>query len=285
MPSESTRPPRLDDVEPHDSDAAEAATVGAGVCAGSIIRRFLAVWAESPGPPPAARFFGASGLDRLSARLYRAAVAEFTVAEIANRAAGGGAVVHGLSRSGFDSVEDPPRDDVSHVIVSERGVFALTTVNPAGSPAWVSANSFIQDGVRMAHLRDAEFNALRLSQRLFERSGRRVEVVPAVVVANPRRLIVERRPGRVALLRPREVAPWLESYPPILAPDEIDQLARTTTAIASARSSEPSSFDDLLARFRAVHHELERASRKRIGWIAVGLLAVWVALVAVAGYL
>lgn len=285
MPSESTRTPRGEAAEATVEPGVSGRILGPGVRAGSSMRRFLDDWAEAPPRHPAARFVGASGLTRSSARLYRAAVAEFTVAQLAHRLADGGHVVHGLGRSGGEKVDEPPRDDVSHLVIGERGVFALTTVNPGGRSVWVSANSFVQDGVRMAHLRDAEFNALRLSQRLFERSGLRVEVVPAVIVADPRRLIIDRRPSRVALLRPREVERWIQSHPRILSSDETEQIARTAAAIASARSSDASSFDELLARFRDVHQHVERAARRRIGLVAVALLALWVGLVAVAGYL
>ena len=288
MPTESAPAERLGDLrderEVHPV-AAEQPRLGPGVRAGSSMSRFLEAWAETPPVPGLARLLGVSGLNRVTARLYRAALAEFSVAEVANRVAGDGHVVHGLNRSGAEHADDRPRDDVSHVIIGSRGVFALTTVNPCGSAVWVSANAYVQDGVRMAHLRDAEFNALRLAQRIFERSGRRVAVVPGIVVANPRRLIVDRRPTRVALLRPRDIAGWIEEHPRTLSPEEVEQIARTASAVASARSSEPESFDELLSRFREVHHGIDRAARRRISWVAVALLAVWVGIVAVAGYL
>src|SRR5690606_8214436 len=144
-------------------------------------------------------------------------------------------VVHGVNLCGdVGAGAEAPRDDVSHIVVSDRGVFAVTTVNPGGASVWVSANSFVHDGVRMAHLRDAEFNALRLSQKLYERSGLRVEVVPGVVVANPRRLIIDRRPLRVSVLRPREIRSWVESYPSTFSAEESDALAHAAGALGRA---------------------------------------------------
>jgi len=243
------------------------------------MRLFLDEWRLREVRGAVGRFFGASPLTSHSARFYRAAVAEFGVAELVGRLGEGWYVVHGVSlRGGDGSSREGPRDEVSHVVIGERGVFAFTVVNPEGGSVWVSGSAFVLDGERRAHLRDAEFNALRLSQRIFERSGRRAEVVPAVVVANPRRLIVDKRPQRVGLVRPSEIRSWVEANPVSLTPVEAELIARVASAIALASDSEP--FAEVFEEFGVVHTEVERASRRRVGWLAAGLVVAWFCLVA-----
>ena len=252
---------------------------GAVVHAGSRMRRFLSVWDNVTMPGLVGRIFGASPLPRGSGALYRDAVSEFTVAQIVGGLGAEWQVVHGPTLGGdAGNGVDTPRDEVSHIVVGDRGVFAVTTVNPGGGPVWVSANSFVHDGARMAHLRDAEYNALRLSQRLFEHCGLRVEVVPGVVVANPRRLIVDRHPRRVALLRPSQLTSWVSSHPPIFTAEESRAIARAAGALVRADDSLPLS--EVLARFGEAHTRVVHAGSRRIGWLALVLLALWVALVA-----
>lgn len=257
---------------------------GAAVRAGSSMRLFLDRWIPLPTQSFLARLFGVSPLPRESGSDYREASAEFSVTTLVSNLGDGWHVVHGVNLCGDATAEvEAPRDDVSHIIVNDRGVFALTTVNPDGASVWVSANSFVHDGVRMAHLRDAEFNALRLSQKLYERSGLRVEVVPGVVVANPRRLIIDRRPLRVSVLRPRELGSWVESYPSTLSIEESDALAHAAGSLG--RAGGPTPLAEVVEQFSEVHARVLRASRRRVGWIAVALLAVWFVLVAVSGLL
>ncbi|HRP99282.1 MAG TPA: hypothetical protein PK781_02330 [Terrimesophilobacter sp.] len=257
---------------------------GAAVRAGSNMRRFLSRWLPMPPPSFLGRLFGVSPLPRESGRDYREANAEYSVATIAASLGDDWHVIHGVNPCGESGVGTTlPRDDVSHVLIGERGVFALTTVNPGGASVWVSANSFVHDGARMSHLRDAEFNALRLSQKLYERSGLRVEVVPGVVVANPRRLIVDRRPQRVSVLRPREIASWVQSHPPIISGEESDALAHAANTLGRVGENPP--LAQVLERFGDVHALVNRAERRRVAWIAVTLLAVWFVLVAVSGWL
>src|SRR5690606_34508111 len=136
---------------------------GTGVRAGASIRSFLADVSPTPAQSRIARLFGMSPLTKTSDSLYRAAVAELMVAEIVSSLGNEWHVIHGIEVGDTDG-KNERRDDVSHLLAGPEGVFAITTVNLSGEPVWVAASVFIQDGVRMPHVRDAEFNALRLSQ-------------------------------------------------------------------------------------------------------------------------
>lgn len=266
-----------------ENDAADASPRPAVVRAGSSIRWFLDRWAPLGSPSWLGRLFGVSPLPRESGRDYREADTEFAVAERVGSLGDEWHVVHGMSLCGDAAAEvGPTRDDVSHVVIGERGVFAITVVNPSGLPVWLSAHSFVHDGVRMAHLRDAEYNALRLSQQLYERCGLRVEVMPGVVVANPRRLIIDRPPLRVAVLRPNDIASWVNAQSTTLSALEVGLVARTAHALAYLIDG--STLTDVLSLFGAIHERVRHARSRRVGWIALGLLAVWILLVAMMGW-
>lgn len=256
---------------------------GTVVRAGSGIRLFLDRWPPGDSPGWIGRLFGASPLPRASSRDYREAATEFAIAELLRGLGSEWRLAHGLTlRADGAGSAAAPRDDVGHVMVGDRGVFALTVVNPSGLSVWVSGHSFVHDGVRMSHLRDAEFNALRLSQKLYEHCGLRVEVIPGVVVANPRRLIIDRPPLRVAVLRPNEIVPWVNGHSRTLSVHEADVVAEAARMLV--QGADGSTLADLLTRFRDIRTRVLNARRRRIGWIALALLAGWMLLVAALGW-
>lgn len=270
--------PETTEVDPHPGGDRDEAPRGGAVRAGQAVRRFLDQWAPVATPGFLGRLFGFSPLAPHSGPHYREAATEHRVAEIIGELGDGWWVAHGISMCGDEAPAS--RDDISHVIIGDRGAFSLTVVNPEGRSAWVSGHAFVHAGVRMAHLRDAEFNALRLSQQLYEQCGVRAEVRPAVVVANPRRLIVDRPPPRVAVLRPRELTTWMRSHPVALSVEERAVLAGAAAALADGGES---GFARLLARFSELHHRVVQARHRRLWWLAAALTALWVGLVAATG--
>lgn len=256
---------------------------GFGLRALASIRAFVADPSALTTRSWIGRLFGASPVSRASQMLYRDAAAELTVADSLSSLGREWSVVHGVTLSA-EAVADPSRsrDEVSHVVAGPNGVFAITTVNAKGETVWVASSTFVHDGVRMPHLRDAEYNALRLSQQLYEVSGVRVEVVPVVVVANPRGLIINRAPRRVFVLTPTELVGWIRSHSTALAAKEFAAIGDAARALSArnAESFEPA--EASLDRFRAVRKTVRAARRARIAWVTLALVSGWVLLVMVA---
>ena len=238
------------------------------------------------------RVIGVSPIIRNSAVLYRHAIAELVVADTLGSLGAGWAIVHEIGLgAGTSSRAAQARDSISHVAVGANGVFAVTTVNVGGEPVWVASSAFVQGGVRMHHLRDAEYNALRLSQRLFELSGVRVEIMPAVVVATPRDLIINRAPRRVSVLTPSELVGWVRSHSSSVATDQLSAVASAAVKLAAVEAEAAStrvrgseSIDEGFDRMRRVRKVVHAARRVRIAWVAAGLVGVWVTIVSVALY-
>lgn len=251
-----------------------------GLRAFASIRLFVADPAALRARSWFGRLFGVSPVSRESRTLYRDGAAELVVADSVSALGDEWSVVHGIPMSGdASSITPRSRDDVSHLVAGPNGVFAITTVNARGESVWVASSTFVHDGVRMSHLRDAEYNVLRISQQLYEASGVRVEVVPAVVIANPRGLIINRAPRRVFVLTPGEVATWIRSHPSMLAGDELVAIADAARALAAVDTGSSESTEQVLDRFRAVRRHVSAARQARITWVTLALVSAWVLLV------
>ncbi|MBX3093914.1 MAG: NERD domain-containing protein [Cryobacterium sp.] len=273
-------------VKPGDVEAIaaapELAAQGFGLRALGSIRRFVADPKSLMTRSWLGRLFGASPVARASQVLYRDAAAELAVADSVSSLGREWGVVHAIAVSA-DAAADSSRsrDDVSHVVAGPNGVFAVTTVNARGETVWVASSTFVHDGVRMPHLRDAEYNALRLSQQLYEVSGVRVEVVPVVVVANPRGLIINRAPRRVFVLAPGEVVGWVRSQPAALVEKEFTAITDAARALRARDAASSEAADASLDRFRAIRKSVGSARRARIAWVTLALVSGWALLVVV----
>lgn len=270
---------------PSASNVTEMASSSSGVRTAAHILEFLADPARVRTASWIARFFGTSPIARESAALYRDAIAELAVADSVNSLGSGWRVIHDIDPGGDGSAHSSRvRDVISHLIVGANGVFAVTAVNVQGEPVWVASSGFVQGGVRMPHLRDAEYNALRLSQRLFELSGIRVEVIPAVVVATPRDLIINRPPRRVSVLTPSEVGAWVRSHSNTVGAEEAASIVGAARRLAANGDSAGESISDSFDRMRRVRTAVRSARRIRIAWVTAGLVGLWVVLVFVMMY-
>lgn len=270
-----------EDVEANAIDR-DLTAPGFGLRALASIRRFVADPQALTTRSWIGRLFGASPVSRASQNLYREATAEFAVADSLSSLGREWSVVHGVTMSGDAATNSSrSRDEVSHVVAGPNGVFAVTTVNARGEMVWVASSTFVHDGVRMPHLRDAEYNALRLSQQLYEVSGVRVEVVPVVVVSNPRGLIINRAPRRVVVLTPSEVVGWFRSHSATLAEKEFTVIADAARALSARHGFSSEDAGASLTRFRAIRKSVGSARRARIAWVTLALVSAWVLLVAV----
>lgn len=282
FPSPGAENVRSEDVEENAVDR-ELTAQGSGLRAFASIRMFVADPKALKARSWIGRLFGRSPISRASETLYREAAAELVVADSVTALGGGWSVVHGIAMSG-DATAQPSRsrDDVSHLVAGPKGVFAVTTVDARGETVWVASSTFVHDGVRMPHLRDAEYNALRLSQQLYEVSGVRVEVVPVVVVANPRGLIINRAPRRVLVLTPGEVGGWMRSHSSTLAVEEITVIVDAARVLSARSSISAEPAEASLSRFRAIRRRVGSARRARIVWLTLALVSGWVLLVVAA---
>ena len=75
--------------------------------------------------------------------------------------------------------------DIDHVVIGPGGVFTINTKNHSGQKVWVAGRTFMVNGQKQPHLRNAGHEAQRASRLLSAAAGFRVDVVPVIAVVDP----------------------------------------------------------------------------------------------------
>lgn len=167
-------------------------------------------------------------------------------------------------------------DDIDHLLIGRRGVFALLASPLRRGRAHGASPRAQRDALRASNLCRAYGAREAVAARLGVEVGHGVPVFAGVVLVGATRL--RRIEGDGApLLRRDEVARWLELHPRVLSDEEV----RRIVAAAQIRStwhfdeSEPDDQRELSRSFERLTAEVSGAARRRI---ALGLLGAALAL-------
>src|SRR5687767_11173747 len=106
-----------------------------------------------------ARALGVSPLDEERAAWYRGALGEAAVGRLLDKLPDGWAVLHAVPVGKGDS-------DIDHVVIGPGGVFTINTKNHSGQKVWVAGRTFMVNGQKQLHLRNAVHEAQRASRLL-----------------------------------------------------------------------------------------------------------------------
>jgi len=109
--------------------------------------------------------------------------------------------------------------------VGPPGVVALTARHRPGSTVWVGARSVTVDGGHTVILHNARSYAERSSALLTSASGRPIDVVPVVVLAELESFNVRHMPSDVHVTTDRRLRGWLRSLAVRLEADEVESIA------------------------------------------------------------
>lgn len=114
--------------------------------------------------------------------------------------------------------------DIDHVIIGPAGVFTLNTKHHAGKSLWVAGNTFMVNGQRQHHIRNARFEASRASKLLTAAMGAPVMVRGFVVPVNAKKLVVKEAPEDVTIVNRAALCRHLRSLPPVLDQSAVEAL-------------------------------------------------------------
>lgn len=221
------------------------------------------------GVPPRsrlARALGVSPLDEERAAWYRGALGEVAVGRLLEKLPEGWSVLHAVPVGKGDS-------DIDHVVMGPGGVFTINTKNHSGQKVWVAGRTFMVNGQRQPHLRNAGHEAQRASRLLSAAAGFRVDVVPVIAVVDPASLTIRERPEQVVVLTSSQLVRWLKKRPASLPPEQVRALLGVSIDPAAWHVSPTPGEEPTAVRrsFSALDLQVRHARRTRRTW-ACGLL-------------
>lgn len=256
---------------------ADVATMRHRFAAQSVIEELLRLQGSVPRRSPVARFFGVSPLGPHSVASYRGAKAEQAVGSLLDTLPPEWTVFHALPVGARDS-------DIDHVVVGPAGIFTINSKHHRGTSVWVAGSTVLVAGRETRYVRDAEFEAARVTGLVRHRMPRIAPAHPVVALVDPQQLTIRERPANVTVIDARRLPAWLLGLPPVLAWPErmeitaiIDNPATWRQSDASAPPTQSRTFraaesspaapaDDPAARFAALDAEVRSARMRRVLW-------------------
>lgn len=106
--------------------------------------------------------------------------------------------------------------DIDHIAIGPGGVFTINTKHHPGARLWVGGGTFIVNGQRQPYVRNARYEAQRVSRLLSTALGAPLTVAGMIVPVRCRALVVKTPPLGVLVIRHRDLRRWLCRLPPVL---------------------------------------------------------------------
>ncbi|WP_158603903.1 nuclease-related domain-containing protein [Cryobacterium tepidiphilum] len=215
-----------------------------------------------------ARFFGASPLAAGSVSWYEGARGELIVGQILATLPDGWKAFHSLPIGTKGS-------DIDHMVVGPGGVFSINTKHHNKKAVWVAGSTLMVSGQKQGHIRNAEFEAKRVTKLLRQRMPQIPAVQPVLVLVNPKSLTIKTKPERVTVIRATRLRRWLTERTSVFSETKLREITTVMDDPATWPSTALPSFSDSSERFAELHHEVQRAQfRRRVWSFTCGLLLI-----------
>lgn len=227
---------------------------------------------------PFARLLGRSPLHRDSAAWYHGAKDGIAVGAALAKLPPDWTVFHSLPVGKV-------RAEIGHLVVGPGGVFTITMRNPGGKSIWVFKRLVVLHGHRVPYLRDAEFEAERVTRLLRKRVPQHRAVSPVIALVDPREVVIREKPDGVKVIDSKHLNSWLLRLPPVLTVRELTETVALVDDPATWGALPQADPGNVMARFAELDTDVRLSRRRRRIWIswvsAVLLLTVGAELVAV----
>ena len=236
------------------------------VPAQAVITQLLDLQKGAPPRTAPARIFGRSPLADEAAPWYRGALGELHVGRLLTKLPTGWHVLHAVPVGKGDA-------DIDHVVVGPGGVFTVNTKNHSCQKVWVAGRTFMVNGQKQPHVRNAEHEALRAGRLLTAAAGVAVTVVPVIAIVDPASLTEREKPATVVVLTSSQLVRWLKKRPTVLSPEQVAALLTAASHPGTWHASPPAAQDTsgLQASFTEVDKEVRQARSVRRLW-RIGLI-------------
>jgi hypothetical protein len=232
-----------------------------------VIEKLLGDRTHLPGQSRIARIFGVNPLTTENHPWYKGALGEIAVGSILERLGPGWTVLHAVPVGAGTS-------DIDHVVIGPAGVFTLNTKNHAGQPVWVAGRTLMVAGKKQRHLYNAAHEAARAAKLLSRVVNAPISATGVVVVVNPKSLTIKEKSNDVVVLSDRQLLHWLNTRPTVFTERQVRWLAAAALPGTWHRNPPPTADPGLLGQwFAELRTSVEKARRRRAGWVLALLIA------------
>ena len=108
--------------------------------------------------------------------------------------------------------------------IGPAGVFTINSKYHEGMKVWVGSKRVLVNGQRTDHLRNAAYEAKRVTTLLTRATGLPIEAKPIVAIVAARSITVRERPTDVVVLSSTQLLRWLQRRPKLLTDEQSNQL-------------------------------------------------------------
>ena len=160
--------------------------------------------------------------------------------------------------------------DIDHLLVGPAGVFTITTKMHRGQKIGVAHRTLTVAREKKPYIRDAEFEAHRLTRMLRDLTPMRASVRPIVAFVRPKRITIRERPAQVKVIDAKDLHRWLTTLPTVLGPAErmsLVALIDSPDTWSALPAIEP---DELRERYLVLDEAVRGARRRRAQWSMLG---------------
>lgn len=240
----------------------------------AVIAECLRVQADARPRSLFARLFGVSPLSSDARSWYRAALDQIQVVR----------ALAGLGPQWILLHPEPGESDADYLLIGVGGVFSVTIKNHSGQRVLVEDEQLLVNGRRTNHLRDARFEAARVSKLLSTEAGESIAVNPLIAIVDPGSLaFVRRRPQDVTVAASSRLSGIVTRRRNVLSPASCRALVEVAEGSGTWHAAEHV-IDDTLrheARFQRLRHEVDAAASRNVAWIVLAAGAVLALVLAV----
>nr|WP_276512171.1 nuclease-related domain-containing protein [Cryobacterium roopkundense] len=162
------------------------------------------------------------------------------------------------------------RAEIGHLVVGPGGVFTITMRNPRGKNVWVFKRLVVMQGRRVPYLRDAEFEAERVTRVLRKRMPQHGAVQPVIALVDPREVVIREKPAAVKVIDAKHLNSWLLRLPPLLNPRELMEIMTLVDDPVTWGAQPQVDPGNVMARFAELDSDVRVSRRRRRTWISWG---------------
>jgi hypothetical protein len=245
----------------------EAPTMRQRLPAQAVIEELLRQHSTTPPRSGFGRFFGYSPLGADSISWYRGAQGEIVVGGILATLPPEWTAYHALPIGKKGS-------DIDHLVIGPGGIFTINTKHHKDKAVWVAGRTLMVSGQKQPHIRNADYEAKRVTKLLRERMPRLPSAQPVLALVGPKSLKIKAKPDQTTVLEAAQLKRWLLTHPPMLSAAELDELA---AIIDDASTWPPALFpptDDARGQFDALDAEVRTAYVRRTRWRLLGAVSI-----------
>ncbi len=233
----------------------------------SVVEELLRQHESRPLRSRLARTLGAAPLDANELSWLRAAQAEMIVGDILTRLPDGYSVYHSL----------PIRNTafwVDHLVVGPGGIFSINAKTHWDRDLLGSPRSIPIGDHAMPYLRDARFESAQITALLAAVMPAAAVVEPLIVLVNPHKILLNRKPNAVTVIDSPRLRRWLVARPRTFSPEQQAAVTALIDAPATWRAATallaPA---HLHARFTALEQQVAAARSRRTTFTVLAAVA------------